>query len=254
MSDDPSTATGLIVKEMADVLPAADKRIAGRDFGTALKNLGSLASDLTGLLASIVSIPRRTGQFFAWTLTRFRQIPDERRRTPSPKLLLEAAQGYAEADDDELRSDFERLVESAMDSQTASGVHPSFVISLRQMSGLDARFMRLFAKGCAFRSFAELAELVGAAVDLQSLEIAAANLERLGYIEAGRPTVVGPSSVAEIDLQAEPKGRIVRRYFEAVPSEPMTGVKNFPERVTFRISYRLTNLGEAFLSAVRRPE
>jgi hypothetical protein len=34
MSEDPKTATGLIVKEIADMVPPADKAVAGQDFGT----------------------------------------------------------------------------------------------------------------------------------------------------------------------------------------------------------------------------
>jgi hypothetical protein len=189
MSEDLKTATGMIVQEVAEMVPQADKNTAGRDLGATLKNVGSIARDLTDLLAGVASIPRRTAEFMARALANFRQIPEERRRTPPPKLLLEAAQGYAQTDDDDLRECFERLVESAMDGETSSLVHPSFVSSLTQMSGLDARFMKVLTTGEIFPSFSSLRARLGIQTG-EPLTVTLDNLEkRLRYVSQIGSTV-----------------------------------------------------------------
>ena len=57
MSEDPKSATGLIVQQVAAVVPQSDKETAGRDLGKALKNVGSIARDLSDLLAGVASVP-----------------------------------------------------------------------------------------------------------------------------------------------------------------------------------------------------
>lgn len=53
-------------------MPQSDKEAAGRDLGKAFKNVGSIARDLTDLLAGVASVPRRTGEFMMRALAKFR--------------------------------------------------------------------------------------------------------------------------------------------------------------------------------------
>jgi len=248
MSDDPKSATGLIVQEVAAVVPQSDKDTAGRDLGKAFKNVGSIARDLTDLLAGVASVPRRTSEFIARALAKFRQIPNERRRTPSPRLLLEAAQGYVQTDDADLRACFERLLETSMDSATAALVHPSFVSSLNQMSGLDARFLRLVRRGGRYQGgYEELGEALGARIGSRSLIVTTENLTRLGYITSAGPVAVKVLSDEEVWEPDLPVGAwCISFYFYKDPDYP---ARPRPSEV-HRVMYYLTGLGTAFLSVV----
>ena len=157
MSDDPKSATALIAREVADVVPRENKQVAGRAFGAAFVNAGEALRDVTALIANVVALPRVAAGFAFRIIDKWRRVPAGRRNPIPPQLLLEASAGYAAATDDELRDSFERLVTAAMDWETASSVHPSFASSLSQMTPLDARLMRLIVQPPrAFESFEEL--------------------------------------------------------------------------------------------------
>jgi len=239
MSEEPKSATGLIVQQVAAIVPQSDKNSAGRDIGKALKNVGSIARDLSDLLAGVVSIPRRASEFMVRALSKFRQIPDERRRTPSPKLLLEAAQGYAHTDDNDLRTCFERLVDSAMDTKTAALVHPSFVVSLNQMSGTDARFMRLLGAGAKFIGFAAFYEALGIA-SLASMVVTMDVLTRLGYMTKIGPASLGPAEHRDVT----PLPGQIFVYEQEHSGRP---IDNPPRSMTY---FKATPVGRAFTIAV----
>jgi hypothetical protein len=182
MSEGPKTVTGLIAKEVSDVIPETDKRIAGRAFGDALVNVGEALQDVTSWVRVVAAVPRATVGFVGRVFRKWRAVPKGQRAPLPPKLLLGAASGYAGTADSHLRDCFERLVESAIDSRSASLVHPSFVSSLNQMSGLDARFMQLLKSGGIFQSNEEFRQRLGAPPDT-SLIVTIDVLGRLGYVE-----------------------------------------------------------------------
>ena len=170
-------------------------------------------------------------------LAKFRQIPDERRRTPPPKLLLEAAQGYAGTDDNDLRACFEKLVQSSMDTDTASLVHPTFLTSLNQMSGLDARFMRLLRVGAKFTSFESFYRALGdppEASVIVTLEV----MKRLGYLER-----IGPASAPSFEPEKVPGPGQIFVYRKEEGLSPQ-------EHRIYRSIFLVTPVGGSFLIAV----
>jgi len=75
----------------------------------------------------------------------FAKIPEEDLVPPRKALLfpaLDAAEYYVE--EDELRIMFARLIAACCDERKASRVHPSFAITIQQLSPLDAQNLRRF--------------------------------------------------------------------------------------------------------------
>jgi hypothetical protein len=250
---DPRSAGGLIVKEIADIVPEDDKQVAGRDVGAALVNAASTARDVTALLAGVAAIPRVAFGFVLRMARKWRKVPADRRNPIPPQLLLEASAGYATATDDELRAGFERLVTAAMDSETASHAHPSFASALSQMTPIDARFIRLIMeRPPVFSSFAGLGERLGRGIDFVAIGVSANNLQRLGLVDAGTPTIIDDLS-AVLD---DPKDWTMR--FGEVRVEEGDKVITGKDGTasgghTLRVRYRLTELGLTFLFVVCPP-
>ena len=251
MSDDPKSATALIAKEIIDVVPNENKQVGAQALGAAFVNLAEAARDITSLAAGLVAIPRVALGFVLRMARKQRQLPADRRNPVPPALLLEASAGYASATDDELRAGFERLVTAAMDRETARLVHPSFASALSQMTPIDARLIRLIMeRPPTFSSFAELGERLGPGVDFVGIGLAAANLQRLGLVDPGTPTIVDDLAAKLLD---DPKNWSMR--FGQVRVEE--GGKVIMEKNgvvsgghVLRVRYQLTELGLSFLFVV----
>jgi hypothetical protein len=168
--------------------------------------------------------------------------------------MLEASIGYAAATDDELRVGFERLVTAAMDRETARHAHPSFARALTEMTPIDARLVRLImARPPVFSSFAELGERLGPGVDFIEIGLSANNLQRLGLVDAGTPTIVDDLAARLLD---DPKNWSMR--FGEVRVEEGNKIIMGNDGVvsgdhTLRVRYQLIELGIDFLFVVRPP-
>jgi Abortive infection alpha len=254
VSEDPKGAGALIVKEIADVVPEADKEVMGRDVGKGLANAAAAFRDVTALAKMIAAVPRVAGGFALRMIHRWRQVPADRRSAIPPQLLLEASAGYATATDEELRAGFERLVTAAMDRETAAHAHPSFASALSQMTPIDARLIRLIMeRPPVFSSFAELGERLGPGIDFVAIGVSANNLQRLGLADVGTPTIIDDLSAMLLD---DPKDWTMR--FGEVRVEEGDKVISGKDGTasgghTLRVRYRLTELGLTFLYVVRPP-
>lgn len=249
--DDPKTASALIVKKIADVVPKDDMQVMGRDVGASLVNAASLARDVTAMLAGVAAIPRVAIGFVVRMARKWGKVPADRRNPIPPQLLLEASAGYASATDDELRAGFERLVTAAMDRETARLVHPAFASALSQMTPIDARLIRLIMeRPPTFSSFAELGERLGSGVDFVAIGISANNLQRLGLVDPGTPTIVDDLAAKLLD---DPKNWSMR-FGQVRVEEGGKVIMGKDGRASgghvLRVRYQLTELGLSFLFVV----
>jgi len=71
---------------------------------------------------------------------RFKNIPEERRKTPDPEMAVPLMQALSyTAHNETLREMYLNLLANSMDSSKEKDVHPSFVGLIKQMNSLDAK-------------------------------------------------------------------------------------------------------------------
>jgi hypothetical protein len=246
--EDKKSASATIAGEALKVVPEADKQMAGRSFGGALTNFGATLENVTLWLRVITSIPGGAVGLGARLAQRWRSLPEGRRVTPPTKLLVEAATRYAVEDEDELRARYERLLASAMDSETSSRVHPAFVTMLGEMTATEAGLLDRFAIGGYFESFDALLSTLGFPLDEHGLEVGVRNLIRLGLVDTAGPARVEPLSADTPELKqelAQLDGGIHVEEARTVSFEDGDAAY-----VTRRSHHRLTALGRDFLAVV----
>lgn len=119
------------------------------------KQTDSALSTVVGFFNNVVLYPvKKANLTFRYKLEAFendlkkktKNIPPENLQEPPTMIAgptLEALR-YA-YDETELREMYENLLASAMDSRIASGAHPSFVDTIRQLSPLDANVLKMFS-------------------------------------------------------------------------------------------------------------
>lgn len=119
------------------------------------KQTDSALSTVVGFFNNVVLYPvKKANLTFRYKLEAFendlkektKNIPPENLQEPPIMIagsILEALR-YA-YDETELREMYENLLASAMDSRIASGAHPSFVDTIRQLSPLDASVFKMFS-------------------------------------------------------------------------------------------------------------
>lgn len=254
--EDRKSASATIAGEALKVVPEADKQMAGRSFGGALTNLGAALEDVTLWVRLIASVPRGATTFVAKVMDRWRSIPPGRRALPSPKLLLEAAASYGAVDEDDLKARYERLLYSAVDSDTAGRVHPAFVEIIGQMTGTEARLLDYFAIGGGyFNSTDALVSTLGFAIDEHQLVVGMQNLERLGLVASGSPARVEPESANTPNLKHAIALRLGEIHVEEVSDVALVDAdgKSTGARMKLASRYKLTALGEDFLAVVGKP-
>lgn len=120
-----------------------------------VKQVDDTMSTVIGFFNNVVLYPvKKANLTFRYKLEAFendlkektKNIPPENLQVPPTMIAgptLEALR-YA-YDEAELRDMYENLLASAMDSRIASGAHPSFVDTIRQLSPLDASVLKMFS-------------------------------------------------------------------------------------------------------------
>jgi hypothetical protein len=245
--EEPKGAGALVASEALRVLPENQKQIAGRGFGGALANIGAALEDVTLWVRVAAAIPRGAVQFLAKARAIWRRTPEDRRRPPNPELLLSAARGYASQEAEELREKYVRLLAAAVDSATAPLVHPAFANVLGQMTPVEARLFDRFRDGGHFRTYEALSKIAGVQLDAEGIELAMANLDRLGLVETWEAKVEPPAA-----LDPEFKAQIVARGGVIIVEEESTYVvdpndeENGIAYVTRYVRKMRTPLGQAF--------
>jgi hypothetical protein len=238
----PKTAGGMMVEEALDIVPKSSRELAGKHAGDALVNAAEAARDLTALVKGIASLPVGIGGFVARIVRRWRRLPSEKRRPLPVTMLLTAATGYADTKDADLRLAFENLLTSAIDVNRVHRVHPSFARMLVEMTGLEARMLRLMKSGGEFSSTELLSKAVGVGIDEHASAVAMTHLERLGLLKPEpNPGIMVPSGLTP------PGTMTVGKSVWA----PMTDNNQCVViAVPFYGSYSLTPLGWDFIAVV----
>jgi hypothetical protein len=116
------------------------------------KQLGATAGDVVRIALAPIRAAvwgyEKIEEWLTKTIAeRMRDIPPERVQTP-PLLIagpVLSALPFT-AHDEELRTMFENLLVTSMDSATAEQAHPAFAEVIRQMTSDEARILRIFAK------------------------------------------------------------------------------------------------------------
>jgi hypothetical protein len=187
--DEPKSAGGLLASEALRIVPENQKQIAGQGFGGALANIGAALEDVTMWVRVVAAVPRGMAQFVARVTAAWRQTPAHRRLAPKPELLLTAATGYANQEEDELREKYVRLIVAAVDSESAPFVHPAFASIIAQMTPVEARLFDFFRTGGYFTSFDALSKAAGVQLDEDGIQLAMASLDRLGLVDDFSPKI-----------------------------------------------------------------
>lgn len=143
-------ASAELVKESA--LPAA------KQFGKAAKPAGQIAGDVVVLGARSVRALLAPVRFAVWGVERIEDwlsqeveerlanVPDAKKQSPDPQIAVPAVHALTYAGGKpELRSMFTNLIASAINVDTASKVHPSFVEFIKQLSCDEAKILQYFA-------------------------------------------------------------------------------------------------------------
>lgn len=119
------------------------------------KQADGALSTVVGFFNNVVLYPvKRANITFRYKLEAFeddlkekiKNVPAENLQIPPTMIAgptLEALR-YT-YDETELREMYENLLAAAMDNRVASGAHPSFVDTIRQLSPLDASVLRMFS-------------------------------------------------------------------------------------------------------------
>jgi hypothetical protein len=241
-----------VASDALKAVPADKKEIAGRSLGNTLVNLGAIAEDVTMWARVLVSVPRNAVGLVARVARKWREKPAQRRARISPKLLLEAAAGYATAIDDELKIRYERLLDSALDVESAPRVHPAFANILGEMTGLEARILDLIGTGGIFESYQELIDAIAVRTDARKIQVAFQNLSRTGLVtivEGDLLKVAAQEGAArrsmtaagvEMHLYEERRVQII-----GLPDGDATSV-----RAMVTVVYKITPLGRDFVAVV----
>jgi hypothetical protein len=248
--DDQKSAGATVAGEALKVIPEADKQSAGRSFGGAIANLGAIAQDITQWARLITGLPRGAVGLVARLAQRWRSLPEERRVLPPPKLLIEAATRYAVEDEDELKARYERLLASAMDSETSSKVHPAFVNMLTEMTGVEARLLDHFIVGGSFGSLETFIKALALPADPHRVLVSLRNLVRLALIavQEGPPLKVTAAAPVFGSTQGPEEIHIGETiYLFLDENRNIDASKPFIETSA---AYRLTPLGRDFLAVV----
>jgi hypothetical protein len=249
--EDRKDATTTIASEAIRVLPEADKLMAGRKAGDALTNLAAAAADVTLWIRLLTSVPRNAAAFVARAAQSWRSLPVERRALPSPKLLLEAAAGYAAVDDDELKTRYERLLESALDVETAPRVHPAFPTILGEMTGVEARLLDYFTVGGSFESLDAFITALALPGDPHVVQVGLSNLVRLGLItlEEGPPIKV-TAGLPAFDGVTQHPGEILIGESIYLRLDEARNIDVSKPLISMHAAYHLTPIGRDFLVVV----
>lgn len=119
------------------------------------KQTDSALSTVVGFFNNVVLYPvKKANLTFRYKLEAFendlkektKNIPLENLQEPPIMIAGPTLEGLRYAyDETELREMYENLLASAMDSRIASGAHPSFVDTIRQLSPLDASVLKMFS-------------------------------------------------------------------------------------------------------------
>lgn len=125
----------------------------------AANNLGKIAATVTGTVNNVL-LPLAAVNFAVdkarnYFNKEFKEdivkatsyIPEENIQEPKASIVGPAIQGLAYSlDEEELKATYLKLISSAMDDRNNGILHPSYTDILKQMSSMDAVFMRYFVE------------------------------------------------------------------------------------------------------------
>lgn len=170
--------------------------------------------------------------------TEINGIPKEKRITPPLNLIgpaVEAAKFYI--DDDELRDMFAKLIASAMNSDTSTLTHPSFVEIIKQLSPLDAKNISYFKNAPSYSivDYVVKREAINYTLiknvslglsdckDIYAISSSLTNLFRLGLLEKDSPVFVKVDKVymteeimAQVEIQMSSTDEQKRDFIHTV--------------------------------------
>lgn len=215
-----------LLEKVADkVLDITDEHAGKIVDNIADKPAEALGTNITSLLSLVFSpfryLNEKSNIYFAHKLETYKKeleekeksIPAEKRIKPdfhTVSLALDNSKFCITNDD--LRHMFVNLIVSAMNSDTANSVHPSFAEMIKQMSSTDARVLASFSKepvqplleihlitDSSSSSFATVQTnlfLMKESSDplFDKTDIAITNLNRLGLLEIDYTTIIGEES------------------------------------------------------------
>ncbi len=155
MSDDE------IIKDTKETISALGEliKLAGDNESArkAADNIGRIAATVTGAVNNVllplaavnfaVDKAREyfSGEFKEDIVNATSDIPEENIQEPKASIVGPAMQGLAYSlDEEELKAMYLKLISSAMDDRNNGVMHPAYTDILKQMSPMDAVFMRYF--------------------------------------------------------------------------------------------------------------
>lgn len=174
--------TAEAVKGVLEAVPIYEDALQplAKETGKALSTLGRAVNAALLPLKLVVWGSEQLERFLTEDVAdRLKNVPPERIVTPDPRVLvpiIDAVRLIGHNPD--LRALYANLLSGAMNSDTATGVHPAFVEILRQITSDEARIIRLFVNGQKFPVWHLDANILGVEVGAPPKEI----LTRLEYM------------------------------------------------------------------------
>lgn len=226
-----------------DMLQPASKEV-GKSLLTITKVVNVALSPLTGLVWGYEKIANYLETRMAEKL---KDVPEENISTPPPSIAVPAIEALRYTGEvDELREMFSNLIATAMNKETTSLAHPSFVEIIKQLHPDEAKIIRSLSDTRLplldvyiqfenmsvipiMQNFSDIAERVGCETP-SSLSSYLINLSRLGLISIEESRLVNDESydillnhpvIIEAKQRSlmigEKEPKIVKKHFSTTP-------------------------------------
>lgn len=150
-----------VVKELAKDVYVDGLQPATKQIGKALETVVGLANTiLLPVKIANYTLSYKASEFILELENKIKNIPTEKLIEPPLRISGPVLEGLKYTDTPEIRNMFLNLLSSAMNSDTETNVHPSFVEIIKQLSPLDAKIFNEFAESYHF-ACAEIQLIIG---------------------------------------------------------------------------------------------
>jgi hypothetical protein len=137
-----------VVKGIAEAVPVYQDALqpAAKEIGTALQTLAKTIHIVLAPISALVWGYEQIRDFVSTKVAeKLKDVPPENIATPKPNVAGPALEALKYTGHEEtLREMYANLLAASMDTRTAKGAHPSFVVIIRQLTPDEARILRLF--------------------------------------------------------------------------------------------------------------
>jgi len=155
MSDESKIRdTAEAVKGIVEAVPIYQDAVqpAAKEIGTALQTVAKTIHIVLAPVSALVWGYEQIKEFVSTKVAeKLKDVPPENIATPKPNIAGPALESLRYTGHEEmLRDMYANLLAASMDTRTATGAHPAFVETIRQLTPDEARLLRLLAQVRSF--------------------------------------------------------------------------------------------------------